>query len=183
MKPPPGSRPDSIAIKYVYEKEGKRYEWSADELPADFSTYKYIDRIDKVVRKGNADPPIKGFSLVGVTGTDSTQIILQQPFAILAFAQDFKNVNWLTGFKQLADEAKNINTTVYLASPNLNEAANAFAGTGISNVQFFNSDFTVVRTVARTTPTILFLKNGTIVKKYSKQEIGKAAGAISKQGF
>ncbi len=89
MKAPPGSKPDSIAIKYIYEKAGERYEWGMDELPADFSTYKYVDRIDKVVRKGNADPPIKGFSLVGISGQDSSLAILAQPFAILVYAQNF----------------------------------------------------------------------------------------------
>jgi len=181
MKPPPGSRPDSVVIKYIYEKEGQRYEWAATELPSDFNTYKYIDRIDKVVRKGNAEPSIKGFSLVGVTEQDSAQIILAQAFAVLAFAQDFKSVAWVTEFKQLAEAAKTKNTIVYLGSPNLSEAAIALAG--ISNVQLFNVDFTLVRTVARTTPTILFLKNGTIMHKYSKKEIGAATQAITKQSL
>ena len=181
MKPPPGSRPDSVVMKFIYEKESKRYEWAINELPADLKAYKYIDRVDKVVRKGNADPPIKGFSLTGIGGQDSAQIILSQPFAILAFAQDFQNEEWVKEFKVLADAAKAKNLIVYLGSPNLTEAAGALGG--VSNVQFFNVDFTVVRTVARTSPTILFLKNGTIVKKYSKKEIGKAAKAISAQSF
>lgn len=181
MKPPPGSRPDSVVMKFIYEKESKRYEWAINELPADLKAYKYIDRVDKVVRKGNADPPIKGFSLTGIGGQDSAQIILSQPFAILAFAQDFQNEGWVKEFKVLADAAKAKNLIVYLGSPNLTEAAGALGG--VSNVQFFNVDFTVVRTVARTSPTILFLKNGTIVKKYSKKEIGKAAKAISAQSF
>lgn len=63
MKPPPGSKPDSVVMKFIYEKEGKRYEWGMSELPADLKSYKYIDRVDRVVRKGNAEPPIKGFSL------------------------------------------------------------------------------------------------------------------------
>ena len=180
-KPPPGSRPDSVVMKFIYEKESKRYEWAINELPADLKAYKYIDRVDKVVRKGNADPPIKGFSLTGIGGQDSAQIILSQPFAILAFAQDFQNEEWVKEFKVLADAAKAKNLIVYLGSPNLTEAAGALGG--VSNVQFFNVDFTVVRTVARTSPTILFLKNGTIVKKYSKKEIGKAAKAISAQSF
>lgn len=183
MKPPAGSRPDSIVIKYIYEKEGKRYEWAATELPADFTTYKYIDRIDKVVRKGNAEPPIKGFSLIGISGEDSAQIILAQPFAVLAFALDFADEGWINEFKKLADAAKARNMTIYLGSPNLTQASGAFAGAGISNIQFFNVDFTVVRTVARTTPTILFLKRGTIVNKYSKKEIAEAASALTKQSF
>jgi uncharacterized membrane protein YphA (DoxX/SURF4 family) len=183
MKPPPGSKPDSIAIKYIYEKEGKQYEWSANELPADFNTYKYVNRIDKVVRKGNAEPPIKGFSLVGGSGEDSAQVILAQPIAVLVFAQNFNEAAWIREFKKLADAAKTKNMVVYVGSSNLAEGVNALAKAGISNAQLFNVDFTVVRTVARTTPTILFLKNGTILEKYSGKEIDKAADALSTQSF
>lgn len=179
MRAPAGSRPDSIAIKYVYEKGGKRFEWGMDELPADYNTYKYVDRIDKVIRKGNADAPIKGFSLVGVSGQDSTQAILAQPFAILVYAQDFKEVEWIKEMKKLTEAAKAKSTLVYLASPDLTEGEKAFGSAGVSNVQFFNSDFTVVRTVARTTPTILLLQNGTIINKFSKKEIDRAVNYIT----
>lgn len=178
MKPPPGSRPDSVVIKYVYEKGGKRYEWAANELPADFNTYKYVDRVDKVVRKGNADPPIKGFSLVGVSGDDSTQIVLQQTFAVLSFALDVKDKRWLQNFKPFTEAAKAKNLPVYLATTDRAGAAKAFADAGIGNTQFFNVDFTVVRTVARTTPTVLFLRNGTVVQKFSKNGLAQASEAI-----
>jgi len=178
MKPPPGSRPDSVVIKYIYEKEGKRYEWAATELPADFTSYKYVDRIDKVVRKGNADPPIKGFSLSGVSGEDSTQIVLQQPVALLVFALDFKNEEWIKETGKLMNAAKAVNVPVYIVSPNLNEGINAFQKAGISGGQFFNTDFTVVRTVARTTPTILLLHQGTIAKKFSKHAIDKVQASL-----
>ena len=51
MKPPPGAVSDSTAIRYIYEKNGKRFEWSPEQLPADFETYTYVDRIDRLVRK------------------------------------------------------------------------------------------------------------------------------------
>lgn len=184
MKPPPGSRPDSIVMKFVYEKDGKRYEWAANELPADFSAYKYVDRIDKVVRKGNAEAAIKGFSLVGFSGEDSTQAVMQEPFAVLAFAQDVeKNSSWLSAFKTFTETAKSKGLTVYFGSTKPVEAAAVLAAAGIGNTQFFAVDFTVVRTVARTTPTLLFLKAGTVVKKWSRQEIGKAAEVLRTQNF
>lgn len=181
MKPPAGSLPDSFAIRFIYEKGGKQFEFAPEALPVDFTTYKFIDRKQTLVRKGNAEPPIKGFSLTGITGEDSTQIILSQPLAILSFALDFKNAEWITAFKNIAAAAKKKDLFVYLASTNLLEAKTAFAG--VSNVQFFNADFTVVRTVARTNPTILILKNGSIAKKYSKEEIHKAATDLSTQNF
>ncbi len=179
MKPPPGSHPDSIVIKYIYEKGGKRYEWAASELPADFGTYKYVDRIDKVVRKGNADPPIKGFSLVGITGEDSTQIVLGQHLVILVFALEFNDDSWIGNIRNLVQSAKAHQFAIYVASTNLIEAQRVFSAAGINNVQFFNTDFTVVRTVARTNPTILFMSEGRIWKKFSKNGITEAEMALS----
>ncbi|HYO21025.1 MAG TPA: BT_3928 family protein [Flavisolibacter sp.] len=178
MKPPPGSKPDSVVIKYIYEKEGQRFEWAATELPADFSTYKYVDRVDRVVRKGNADPPIKGFSLLGVTSEDSTQQVLSQDKALLVYALDFKDTRWIKGMNELVRTAKSHNLPVDIVSSNLNEGAKAFEAAGISGVQFFNTDFTIVRTVARTSPTILFLNRGTIVKKFSKKNMAGAVAAV-----
>lgn len=179
MKPPPGSKPDSVVIKYIYEKEGQRFEWAATELPADFSTYKYVDRVDRVVRKGNADPPIKGFSLLGVTGEDSTQQVLSQDKALLVYALHFKDARWIKGMNELVRTAKSTNVPVYVVSSSLNEGVKAFEAAGISGVQFFNTDFTIVRTVARTSPTILFLNRGTIIRKFSKKNISGAVTAIA----
>jgi hypothetical protein len=178
MKPPPGSRPDSVVIKYIYEKEGKRYEWAAEELPADYSSYKYIDRIDKVVRKGNADPAVKGFSLIGISGEDSTDAVLHQDKALLIYAMDFSRPQWVKQTAKLLEAAKKQNLPVYVVSPNATEGIHAFSAAGITGVQFFNTDFTISRTVARTTPTILVLKKGTIVNKFSKKDIDRAVSVI-----
>jgi uncharacterized membrane protein YphA (DoxX/SURF4 family) len=178
MKPPPGARPDSVVIKYIYEKEGKRYEWAATELPADFNTYKYIDRVDRVVRKGNADPPIKGFSLIGFSGEDSTEAVLNLPRAVLVYALDFEEEKWIKQLRGLVNAARSQQVPLFVVSPNAVVAKKAFEEAGVAGVQFFNTDFTIVRTVARTTPTILFLNNGTITRKFSKKDIDGAQVAL-----
>ena len=48
-------------------------EYTADQLPADLdSSYTFIKRYDKLIRKGNAEPEIKDFSLISESGNDST---------------------------------------------------------------------------------------------------------------
>ena len=178
MKPPPGSRPDSVVIKYIYEKEGKQYEWTATELPADFNTYKYVDRVDRVVRKGNAEPPIKGFSLIGISGEDSTEAVLAMDRAVLVYAINFSDESWIKKLAGLIGAATTQNTPVFVVSSNLKDGVSAFEKAGVRGAQFFNTDFTIVRTVARTTPTILFLNKGTITKKFSKENIKDAEAAL-----
>jgi uncharacterized membrane protein YphA (DoxX/SURF4 family) len=183
MEPPPGSITDSFAIRFIYEKKGKQFEFAPENLPADYATYKFIDRKDKLVRKGNAEPAIKGFSLSGVTGEDSTQLVLSQPAAVLVFAQHLQKADWINNFKKIVEEAKKKNTPVYLASPSLEDAMVLFEKNTVSGVQFFNCDFTVVRTAARTDPTIYILKNGVIQRKYSSNEMDKVVDALSSQKF
>ena len=56
MKPPAGAIPDSSVINFVYEKNHQTMEYTADQLPADLdSSYIFIKRYDKLIRKGNAE--------------------------------------------------------------------------------------------------------------------------------
>lgn len=180
MKPPPGSIPDSTSIRYIYEKNGKRYEWSPEQLPADYETYTYIDRIDKLVRKGNAEPRIKGFSLTDSSGQDMTLSVLSESRAVLVFALDHGDGEaWVSGFKKVVDAAASRNVPVAFASSNA-DSARAFLGRNGISVPVYACDFTVIRTAARTNPTLYLLQSGTITGKYGKKDFGDAANKLSK---
>ena len=167
IKPPPGSITDSFAIRFIYEKGGKQFEFAPENLPADFNTYKFIDRKDKLVRKGNAEPAIKGFSLNGSSGEDSSKIVLEQPVSILVYGLKFNSLNVIQQLNEIIGKAREKNIPVYIASPSREETIGYFLKPGLPDAQFFNTDFTVVRTAARTEPTVFLLKKGVIHDKYS----------------
>ncbi|MDQ6608523.1 MAG: hypothetical protein M3Y85_01735, partial [Bacteroidota bacterium] len=190
MKPPPGSVGDSTAMFYVYEKGGKKYEWAWNQLPADYQTYKYVDRVDKVVRKGNAEPPIKGFSLSGskrfdstagnFRNTDSTMIVLDQPLAVIGFGLDsVENIDWLKDLKVITAVATLKKIPVYFATNEREKFIKDFADNGIS-IQVFATDFTVIRTAARTNPTFYILEKGRVAKKYGYRQLDQLAGELKK---
>ena len=77
------------------------------------------------------------------------------------YAQDFKDSRWIKNMKSLIAAAQGASVPLYIVSPNAPAGLAAFSAEGIS-ANFFTTDFTIVRTVARTNPTILFLENGTI---------------------
>lgn len=190
MKPPPGAVPDSFAIRFIYEKGGKQYEFAPENLPSDFTTYTFVDRKQTLVRKGNADAPIKGFTLTSTekdsnTGSniDSTDIILSEPKVLMLFSQNFDEASWIEKTKPLLTIAAKQGIPVYVLSSNKTAAEVAFMEAGVVGILFFNTDFTVVRTVARTNPTVLYLQKGKVAKKWSKKELEEAAEwmASSKQ--
>ena len=178
MKPPPGSVPDSFAIRFIYEKAGKRYEVAPDQLPAVFATYTFIDRKDQLIRKGNAEPPIKNFILTGMGNTDSTMAVLSEPYAILIFMQELSEKNVTNGVRAVSETAGQKNIPVYILTPSSGDARKIFRGKEFANAALFNCDFTLVRTAARTEPTIYILKKGTIENKFSKRQAEKAVSYI-----
>ena len=176
MKPPPGSVQDSFAIRFIYEKGGKQFEFSPNELPADLNRYTFKDRIDKLVRKGNAEPPIKGFSLKTESGDDSTDNVLSQPYCFLLFSENFSTplTHWQNDFEELTRAAKQKNIPVYIVTASVKDANTALQKTTFATLPVFDCDFTVIRTAARTNPCLYLLKQGTIVNKWSYKKIGTA---------
>lgn len=168
MKLPANAVQDSFAMKFIYEKGGKRFEFAPEELPADLGSYKFIDREQKLIRKGNAEPPIKGFSLVSLDGTDYTTAILSEPKAILFFSLDFDNVgDWVPYFKNLYTKAKSQSIPVFVVSANPSKGKVIFSSMGLPEVIFLSCDNTAIKTAARVQPTIFYIEKGTIKTKIS----------------
>ncbi len=182
MKMPPGSRPDSFAIRFTYIKDGKEYEFAASELPSDLGTYKFKSRKDKLIRKGNAEPPIKGFSLSGITNEDSTEIILNQPYAVLLIAENFSVPvsNWEGSFDKLYTELKAKNIPAYLITSRPDEAVTHLSKTKFADIPVFKCDYTAIRSAARTNPCIYVLKQGTVIDKQSYRRINCIISAVKK---
>jgi uncharacterized membrane protein YphA (DoxX/SURF4 family) len=168
MQMPPNAVQDSFAMNFIYTKGGKRYEFKPEELPADLGTYTFVDREQELVRKGNAEPPLKGFALLGLDGTDFTEPILAEPKAVLVFALNFNDVgNWLDDFKKVYVEARKKNIPVFIVSSEAAKGKIVFSGAGLSEIVFLNCDYTVVKTAARTNPTFCLLQKGTVSSKES----------------
>src|SRR6266487_411970 len=179
MKMPANATPDSTVITFVYEKEGKKLEFTADKFPSDFKVppYKFITRYDKIIRKGkNNEPPIKGFSLRAQSGADSTDIILSEPYCLLLFCENFSTPvsYWQKEFEKLWEAANRKNIPVYIVTASINEAMIALRKTPFSNIQIFECDFTAIRTAARTNPCLYLVKKGTVVNKWSYKKISNA---------
>jgi uncharacterized membrane protein YphA (DoxX/SURF4 family) len=186
MKLPANAVPDVKVITYVYEKDGKKIEFTADKFPADFKTppYKYIDRYDKIVKKGkNNEPPIKGFGLKAESGEDSTQAILALPRCFLLFCENFKKPvsDWQKDFIRLKEFADVKNIPVYIVSSSLTEAKKAIQSTPFANIPLFECDYTAIRTAARTNPCLYLLKQGTVVNKWSYKQMTKGVREIEKK--
>ncbi len=184
MKPSPGAIPDSSVIHFVYEKNHKTIEYTADQLPADLdSSYTFIKRYDKLIRKGNAEPEIKDFSLISSSGSDSTVQILGRPgYQLMLISGSFpqSSQTWDKTFLLLYTLAKSKNIPVVLVTSNRTAGENWLNKNALSNdIPVFGCDATAVKTAARTDPTLYLLKKASILDKWSYANLDMAIPSIA----
>lgn len=183
MLPPPNAIPDSFAIRFIYEKEGKRYEFSASELPDNLGEYTYVSREDKLIRQGNADPAIKGFRLADADGSDRTPEVMEQPTALVLFIEDFTDVpfpKWSDELKTLDQEARARQIPLYVVARFADEVKQTLAGAGLRHLEVFTADVVAIHTAARTNPCLYLLKKGTVIEKEGHKRFNKIISAIKK---
>lgn len=178
MKTPAGAIPDSMSIVFVYQKNDKQIEFDQTAFPADFdSTYIYVDRRDKVVRKGNGlQPKILDFSLQTLSGTDTTQAVLSQtaPY-ILLMAKDMDNAAaWAPGFEKVKALAKEKNLPLMIVTANSDKATELFP-----NIPVVKCDATVLKTAARVTPTYFVMKGAVVLDKNGFEDMEKITEGIN----
>ena len=194
MKMPANAVPDSIVMTFVYEKQGQKVEFTADKFPADFndSVYKFVNRYDKLVRKGkNNQPPISGFSLTGAkhadstgveTTSDSTLVILSQPKSLLLFNNILPDHDpaWKNDLLAVYSEAQKKGIPFYFVTTNRDSAIAIYSQMGFQNINVLSCDFTAIRTASRAVQTLYLLNNGRVEAKWSHANFDEARKVIEK---
>lgn len=176
-KMPADAVADKMEFKFVYEKNGEKKEFGQSELPD--STWTFVSRKDIIVEKGrNNEPPIKDFVLNTISGTDSTDAILNSPDEYyLYFLRDIKKdtSKWLDNFRKLYSFAKQKNTPVYVVASQASTVQQFFNEQNNFNVPVLSCDAVAVKTAARANPTLYLMKGPVIQNKWGSADIDKAA--------
>jgi uncharacterized membrane protein YphA (DoxX/SURF4 family) len=184
MMAPPGSVPDSTVITMVYEKGGKRLEFDATHFPADFSdSYHFVSRYDKLIRKGNAEPPIKDFVLTTGANTDTTDAVLSSKgFKLFVFMKEVTDYHptWNKDLSVVLTMAKAKQIPVFFITGEYENMTSWVGQQGLTGqVSVLKCDGTAIKTAARANPTLYLLKGGTIAKKWSYADFKDAIPAVN----
>jgi uncharacterized membrane protein YphA (DoxX/SURF4 family) len=180
MQPPPNAVPDSVIMVFKYRKNGKIVEYTMNDLPADLdSTYEFIDRSDKVVRKGNATPPISDFALFTLNETDTTSAVLNSTkYSVMLFAKDFESFPaWNNAdFKKLQVQLQQKQIPLFIITADKQNGETLFGNK--KDITVLLCDGTVIKTAARVNPTYFLMKDGDIINKFSYADLNKNFSSI-----
>ena len=175
-KMPADAVQDKKEYKFVYEKDGKKQNFTVKDLPD--STWEFVSREDVIIEKGkNNEPPIKDFYLNTLAGNDSTEAILNlDADYYMFFIKDAAKEQdvWLSDFKKIYEMANAKKLPLYIISPQTSSANVFFNEQNNYKLPVLSLDATSFKTAARTSPE-LYLMNGPVVKnKWGKVDLEKA---------
>ncbi|MGF6848605.1 putative membrane protein YphA (DoxX/SURF4 family) [Chitinophaga sp. W3I9] len=174
MKLPPGATPDVYEMIFIYEKDGQKKEFTADNYPWSDSTWKFVDRKDKLVKKGNAEPAIKDFILTDLDGVNQTEAILSETkpvYLFLVLNTQKAGSGWDEKIKALQQQWKNQQVVIYGVTASTKEEITAFKQQHGLEFPFVQMDGVAIKTAGRSNPALILLNKGTIKGKWHYNDI------------
>ena len=175
MSVPPDAPADEYEITLYYEKDGEVKGFSADSLPD--SEWEWIRTESTLISKGY-EPPITNFYIESVDeGTDYTYDILDDPgytFMLVAYNLDKSSEKNITRINQLVEWSvgQGISFICLTASP-VSQINDFIERTGVS-CDFYHADEITLKTIIRSNPGLVLLKEGTILNKWHYRNIPHA---------
>ncbi|MEP6927313.1 MAG: BT_3928 family protein [Ginsengibacter sp.] len=167
-KMPANAVADKKDFKFFYKKDGKEKKYSKNNLPD--STWEFVRREDFIIQKGkNNEPPVKDFYLTTISGSDSTDAILNMPGEYyLFFVKDFSADTdyWLDNFMVIYRLAKSKNIPLLIVASQAAEAQQFFNERNNYNIPVVSLDATAFKTAARTNPELYLMKGPVVQNKW-----------------
>jgi uncharacterized membrane protein YphA (DoxX/SURF4 family) len=165
MSIPEGAPKDSVVMTFQYKKGGQMFEFAADKLPEDLDQYEFVDRIDKVIKKGYV-PPIHDFSLVDASGNEYTDDILNyEGYSFMLVAYDLTKTNHDVQKKvnALVKECDEKKIPFFGITSTAAEETDKLRHEFQSMFPYYFCDATTLKTIIRSNPGLILLKKGTVV--------------------
>jgi hypothetical protein len=162
---PEGAPAAKYESTFIYEKNGERKEFNLTNYPAGDTAWKFIDQKSVLVSKGY-QPPIHDFVITSMYGKDLTQEILSSKnYTVLMVLIDLEKIDnelLLKGY-DYGSFCNNYSIDFYVLSPQRFEEADIL----VNPVTFASVDETTLKTMVRSNPGYILLKEGTILHKWS----------------
>jgi triosephosphate isomerase len=172
MEIPPGAEQPKFETTFTMEKNGERKEFTLDDYPD--STWSFVDSRTVQTAKGYV-PPIHDFSIVQKSdGEDITaQVLSQQGYTFLLIAPHLEQADdsQLDLINQLYEYAQEHGYPFYCLTASGDLGINRWREMTGAEYPFCQTDETTLKTIIRSNPGMLLLKDGTIIRKWSHNRL------------
>ncbi len=174
---PEGMPVDQYETTFIYEKEGKQEEFTLENYPANDTTWKFVDARTKLVSKGY-EPPIHDLTFTNENGEDKTdRILASQNYTMFMISKKLGEVKAekIREGLSFGEELKSLGIDFYLLTSSSSGEVHDYIMpkifTGIPVFEekddFYLVDEITLKTMVRSNPGFMLIKEGTIIAKWS----------------
>ncbi len=178
MEIPPGAPQPKFETTFILQKNGVKKEFTLDNYPD--STWEFVDSKTRQVTEGYV-PPIHDFSIErgdsditrSIIDSKGYTFLLISPYLERADDSDFGDIN------QVYDYAVDQHVPFYCVTSSSMRAISHWQDFTGAEYPFCTADGTLLKTIIRSNPGLVLLKDGVVINKWSHNSLPKAADLTS----
>ena len=176
MEIPKGAKLPQFKTTFIMEKNGQRKEFALDNYPD--ASWKFIDSKTVQTSEGYI-PPIHDFSITdNKTGLDLTNSVLSHKgytFLLIAPHLETADDSNFGDIDRLYEYAQSYDIPFYCLTASTTKAIKRWVDLTGAEYSFCITDEAVLKTIIRSNPGLLLLKDGTIINKWSHNNLPNEA--------
>jgi uncharacterized membrane protein YphA (DoxX/SURF4 family) len=165
---PDNAELDEYRITVIYEKNGIRKEFDENSIPWQDTTWKWIETKQVLIKKGY-EPPIHDFTITTLNDDDITDLVISDTgYSFLLIADDLTKAN-TDAFRKIEATAQSCmgnNCSFYCLTSSTTEEIRNFREKLKPCFDFYTMDEITLKTIVRSNPGLLLLKEGNIIGKW-----------------
>lgn len=173
MAIPDGAPEDEYRYLFIYEKDGVQKEFSLENVPADDSTWTFVDSKSELIKPGYV-PPVSSFTIYNADGEEVTDRILSGPnpvFVLVAPKLENADDDRIDEINNIYDYSLENGIDFYCVTGSGSEEILAWADNTGAEYPFLMADEVLLKTIVRSNPGLVLLKDGTILQKWHYNDI------------
>lgn len=172
MEIPEDAKPSVFETYFILEKDGKQKEFTLDNYPD--STWTFVEARTVLKEKGY-EPPIHDFSLIELsTGEDITDSVLAYKgytFLLVAHRIEEADDGNIDLINEIYDYSVEHGYKFYTLTSSSEEAIEEWCDQTGAEYPFCQVDDITLKTIIRSNPGLLLLKDGIILNKWADNQI------------
>ena len=176
MEIPKGAKLPQFKTTFIMEKNGQRKEFTLDNYPD--ASWKFIDSKTVQTSEGYI-PPIHDFSITdNKTGLDLTNSVLGHKgytFLLISPHLETADDSNFGDIDRLYEYAQSYDIPFYCLTASTTKAIKRWIDLTGAEYPFCITDEAVLKTIIRSNPGLLLLKDGTIINKWSHNNLPNEA--------
>lgn len=156
---------------FILEKDGKQQEFTLDNYPD--STWTFVDSRTVLTKQGYV-PPIHDFSIVTADGNDITDSVLADTtytFLLVAPLLGQADDSRLDIINELYEYSRQHGYSFYCLTASALRDIDHWRDVTGAEYPFCHTDETTLKTIVRSNPGLLLIKDATVVGKWSRNNL------------